>query len=110
MGDNGMSLLGRTVRWTKEGIEWEASQKIAKDIVARFERPDGNGRVETLTECNPPGDPQLMNREGSEKLCSHMSTVHVCMFPSLDRTVIAYAAKELSRWSNFSTKGHLTPP
>ncbi len=44
------TLLWRKTQCTTDGIERDASQKIANDIVERFERPDEKGWVETLTD------------------------------------------------------------
>ena len=101
------------MRWTKDGIEWEASPKIAKNIVDKFESPGRKGKVEILKEYKSPGDPQLMMKQGADKLCTHeekefyMSVVQSCMYLSHDRADIAYAAKELARWSESHTQGHL---
>ena len=47
------TLLKRIVRWTKDGIEWEASPKIAKNIIDKFEKPDKRVKLRSLKNTKP---------------------------------------------------------
>ena len=99
-----MRILNRIVRWTAEGLEYEADQRHAEIIVkemgletaTKVSTPGTRSSAEVRVRCNP--DQQL----DSKALSAEMSTKYRQLgaranYLATDRGDISFAAKEICR-------------
>ena len=101
-------FLGRTIRWSEEGYEYEGNQKHAKILLdewnmndakalsspgAALEKPDPSNKVEEELALDP-----------EESKCYRRAAARI-NYMSLDRADLSFASKEASRGMSRPTAG-----
>jgi hypothetical protein len=93
-----VTILGRTVRWTKEGVEYEADEKHRKELLKKLELEDGaKAAVSPMVkeEARRVGDEddELPNEEKT----GFRGEVALMNYMGQDRSDVQYAANQVSR-------------
>ena len=87
--------MGRTVRWTLSGLEWEGDQKVIQSLL-EGDQMDESRPVDTpgVKIEEPVDGPVLMDFQSASKY--RRGAAHVD-YIAQDRAYLGYASKEVSR-------------
>ena len=88
-------FLGRHIRWTGEGLEWEGDEKLRDTLLQEWDMKNASAVCSPYVkeECEAEGG-QPMNSSEASRYRRAAAQVN---YLSLDNPQISYAAKELSR-------------
>ena len=102
--DKEVTVLNRVVRWTAEGLEYEADPRQVEKLLRflKLEEPDVKAAATPgvrATREQHDGDVNLP----SDKLTPYRAVVALANYLSADRPELQFAAKEVCRWMSCPT-------
>ena len=88
-------FLGRFIRWTPYGLEWEGDNKLRETLIKEWGMAKATAVVTPIIKDEaPPEGGRLMNESDAGRYRRAAAQIN---YLSLDNPYIAFAAKELSR-------------
>ena len=89
------NFLGRTIRWTGAGLEWECDQKVVKGLLEEAGLGDCNGMETPGMKVDEPVEERALMEPREATL--YRRGAAKANYLAQDRVDIGYASKELSR-------------
>ena len=102
-----VKFLGRTLRWTNEGIEVEGNRRHVEEIVSELGLSKGKPVTTPSSNAETPNE-ETERPLNNEERANYRSLAAKANYASLDRPDLAYACKEAARNMAAPTEFNLT--
>jgi len=90
-------FLGRTIRWTNKGLEWEGDGKLYRGLVEEWGMQECRGVVTPGVKEEGEGSREEEKIEDKARISGFRRAAAKLNYMSLDNPKISYASKEISR-------------